>query len=189
MANWGDPFESLALALLYDGVTIDELFPIDFERAFKVMDKVKKHVKVWFTSGNQIMQALTDEEVVIAAAPDGRYHAAKKQGAPIQNVWKDGYFIMSGRAVVKDSPMKEAAMRLINFMCRAEQQAIMINSIGYAGTNKKAVEYVDAKVQKELPTHPDNLNYIYDLMGAKNAGWAIKNSDEISERWNIWLAQ
>ena len=189
MANWGGPFDNLALALLYDGVPRDQVFPIDFDRAFKVLDKVKPHVKVWFSSGNQLMQALDVEEVVIAAAPDGRYHAAKKGGAPIQNVWKDGYYFISGRAVVKGSPMKDAAMQYLNFCLRPENQAIFTNEIGYTGVNTQSLKYVKEALQKELLIHPDNVKHVFDMMEVKNAYWAIDHADEVTERWNTWLAQ
>lgn len=40
--------EVLELALLADGVTPSKLYPLDVDRAFKALDRIKPYVKVWF---------------------------------------------------------------------------------------------------------------------------------------------
>jgi len=45
-------FTNLAFALLADGVSANELYPMDIERAFKKLDQIKPHIKVWWTQGN-----------------------------------------------------------------------------------------------------------------------------------------
>ena len=50
-------------ALVADGVPPDKVFPLDVDRAFKKLDQIKPHIKVWWTQGNQSQQLLRDGEV------------------------------------------------------------------------------------------------------------------------------
>src|SRR5690606_23701362 len=41
-----NPIDTLEQALLADGVSLDQLYPLDVERAYKVLNKIKPHVAV-----------------------------------------------------------------------------------------------------------------------------------------------
>lgn len=189
MHNWGGPSDNLAIALMADGLQPDECFPLDFDRAFKAMEKVKPHIKVWYTSGAQLVQALLDEEVVLAISTDGRAKSAISMGAPIAIVWEQSFFYLAYNCVVKGTPMKDAAMQLIKFCNRPEQQAIFTQVIGYTGANTKAVEHLPEKLQAEQSTHPDNIDKVFNFMGIKNAQWAVDNVETVDEKWNSWIAR
>jgi putative spermidine/putrescine transport system substrate-binding protein len=42
-----DPPRTLIFALLADGVARDQLYPLDIDRAFKKLDQIKPHIRVW----------------------------------------------------------------------------------------------------------------------------------------------
>jgi putative spermidine/putrescine transport system substrate-binding protein len=56
-------FTCLAFALLADGVPKDKLYPMDLDRAFRKMDEIKPHIKVWWRDGAQSQQLIRDAEV------------------------------------------------------------------------------------------------------------------------------
>ena len=113
MHNWGGPTDNLSIALMSEGVNPDDVLPTDFDRAFKIMDKIKPHIKVWYTSGAQLVQALLDEEVVMAISTDGRAKQAINSGAPIKIVWNQSFYYLAYNCVVKGTPLKDEALRLI----------------------------------------------------------------------------
>ena len=189
MHNWGGPADNLAIALLADGATRDELFPMDFDRAFKMMDKIKDDIKVWYTSGAQLVQALLDEEVVMAISTDGRAKQAIASGAPLEIVWNQSFYFLAYQAVVKDSPMKEAAFELLKFCNRPEQQAIFNNYIGYTPANLKAIRYLHPSFAKQQSTHPDNVDKVFNFGALKNYDWVNENIDMFDEKWNTWIAR
>jgi putative spermidine/putrescine transport system substrate-binding protein len=189
MHNWGGPSDNLSIALMADGLSPDECLPIDFKRAFEIMNRVKPHIKVWYTSGAQLVQALLDEEVVMAISTDGRAKSAISMGAPINIEWNQSFYYLAYNCVVKNSPMKDAAMKLLKFCNRPEQQAIFTQIIGYTGANPKAVQYLPAELQKSQSTHPDNINKVFNFMTIKNAQWAIDNVETVDEKWNSWIAK
>src|SRR3989442_1490871 len=50
-------------ALVADGVPPDKVFPMDVDRAFRKLDQIKPHVKVWWTQGNQSQQRSEERRV------------------------------------------------------------------------------------------------------------------------------
>ena len=58
-----NPVRTLQFALVADGVPLDKVFPIDVDRAFKKLEQIKPHIKVWWTQGNQSQQLMRDGEV------------------------------------------------------------------------------------------------------------------------------
>jgi putative spermidine/putrescine transport system substrate-binding protein len=189
MNNFGAHVYNIFAALLADGVPPDALVPIDFDRAFKKLDQIKPHVKVWYTSGSQLSQILLDEEVVLASVFDGRAKVAKSLGAPIDFGWDQGMFLLCYWNVVKGAPHKEAAMRFLNFICRPEQQAVFTNYIGYSSANPKSVRYLHPSVHKDQAVYPENFKKQIDILTDKTAAWMAEHNDEINERWNAWLAK
>ncbi len=157
MANWGAAEDNFIVALLADGVPADKLIPIDYDRAYKKLDQIKSHVKVWYSSGDQLMQALQSEEVVMAQVWDGRAKTAMVNGAPIKLAWDKGLFYICYWNVIKGAPNKEAAMQFLNFINRPEQQAIFTNYISYSSANPKSVKFLHPTVHEQQAVHPDNL--------------------------------
>ncbi len=66
------PVDSIEQALLADGVAGDKLFPLDFDRGFKALDRMKKNVAAWWTSGAQSTQLLQSGEVDFCPSWNGR---------------------------------------------------------------------------------------------------------------------
>src|SRR5262249_45869835 len=60
-----DSPRTLIFALLADGVPADRLYPLDIDRAFKKLDQIKPHIKVWWRGGNQSQPLNRDGEVDI----------------------------------------------------------------------------------------------------------------------------
>lgn len=71
-----------AVALLADGVSREELWPLDLDRAYEKLDEIKPHVAVWWKSGNQVQQIMRDDEVVMTMSYSGRALATIKEGIP-----------------------------------------------------------------------------------------------------------
>src|SRR5690606_34475398 len=56
------PFDTIEQALLADGVPLDKLYPLDFDRAYKKLDTIKNVIDVWWTGGAQTSQLLKSGE-------------------------------------------------------------------------------------------------------------------------------
>src|SRR5262249_54629435 len=73
----------LEFALLADGVAADKLYPIDVERAFRMLDRIRPSVKKFWETGAVSEQLMATKEVVLASIADGRILYLMKQNAPV----------------------------------------------------------------------------------------------------------
>lgn len=181
-AMWQYPVTVLEAALLADGVKIDELYPLDVDRAFKKLDTIKDDI-VWWTKGAQPSQMLASGEADIALAWSGRIMNAKEEGSPIDTHYNQALKISAGWVVPKDAPNKDNAMKFIEFISGAKQQYEFSSRIPYGSTNPAAVELMDDTLKESLGQLESQLStqtYI------DNEYWAA-NLNEIEEKFNEWL--
>jgi putative spermidine/putrescine transport system substrate-binding protein len=174
---------ALEFALLADGVPAEKLYPIDVDRAFRKLAEVKPHVKVWWKHGDQPIQLLSQGEVVMASAWNGRVLAAQDKGLPVALTWTQAAYSPSFFLLPTGSPHPEEAHHFINFVCQAKPQADLSVEIPYGPTNRKALDLVPAAQRKRLPTYPENLKVMWPL----NGEWLGKHYDQVNDRWQKFL--
>jgi len=69
-------------ALLADGVAPDKLLPLDYERAFKKLDTIKKDI-VWYDTGSAGQDLLATGEVSYIQLYANRITSSRDNGAPL----------------------------------------------------------------------------------------------------------
>lgn len=181
-AVWQYPVTVLEAALLADGVPMDELYPLDLDRAFAKLDTVKDSI-VWWTKGAEPSQMLSTGEADYALAWSGRIATAKDEGSPIDMTYNGGIMISAGWVVPKNAPNLENAMKFIEYASEANQQYEFSKRIPYGSTNPDAVALMDDTLKHELGQSDEQLaNEIY----LDNSYWA-ENLSEVEERFNTWL--
>ncbi len=178
-----NPLDTLEQGLMADGVSIDKLYPLDVDRAFRSLDRIKKHIAVWWTSGAQAMQLIQSGEVDMISTWNGRAQAAIDGGAPVAIVWNQGLYSIEGWGIPKGTPNAAAAKAFVRFCADAERQAIMTEDLAYGPTNLKAYDRIPAKRASILPTAPDNIKG----MRLPSPEWWHQNREKVSERFNAWL--
>ena len=137
---------TLEIALLADGVPPETLYPLDVDRAFRKLDTIRKDTIFWSTN-SQSQQLFVDGEVNLGMILNGRAFDAAKKGAPIAVSWEQNIQSVDYLAVPRGSRNKAAAMRLIDTMTLANNQAKLANLIAYAPTNPAAFEAIDKAVE------------------------------------------
>ena len=187
--NWAGPVYHYFSALLADGVPPDEVVPIDYARAFKVLDQIKPQVKVWYSSGDKVMQVLIDQEVAMAKTTDMRASKAISLGAPCAVVWNQALIFQDYFCVLKGAPHKEAAMKFINLTTRPALQAKYMEYMKVSTVNQKALDFLSPEEGKKLLLYPDNLNVAVNTFTEKNIPWLVEHQTEMLEKWNAWLSK
>lgn len=179
---WKKPFQTLEVALLADGVALSDLYPLDIERGFKSLDKIKKKI-VWWERGAQGAQVFLDGEVDVGAIWNGRVHQPKLDGAPVDFNFNQAIFVNDAWAVPKGAPHKKETMELLAFALQPEQQAAFARELPYGPVNRAALALLDDKTKAALPSSEENFKKgrLLDL-----AFWA-DNSQKVTERFNSWL--
>ncbi|MGE0715578.1 MAG: ABC transporter substrate-binding protein [Alphaproteobacteria bacterium] len=174
--------DNLEFALLADGVPADKLYPLDVDRAFRKLDRIKDHIAVWWTTGAQSAQLLIDKEAVLGTAWNGRYYAAIAQGAPIVMEWNQGAIKESAFGIPKGAKQAYWGQKFLALAAEAEPQGKYADIIGYPGLNLDATKFTDPKMIPYLPTADANLpkQFWTDL------AWWADNGNTVKERWARW---
>ena len=190
------PEGTLELALMADGVPAGEVYrvlsqPDGVDRAFRKLDTIKAQV-IWWEAAALPPQLLADREVVMATAFNGRiYDSAVVQNQPLSIVWSGQVLDFSQFGIVAGTRHPEAARRLLQYASRPETLAELGRQIAYSPTRRSALELItthDATavdMRPHMPISPKNMEGA--LVG--NPTWWIDNSEDLVERFNIWLAQ
>ena len=179
---------TLEAALMADGVKADELYDVmateeGIERAFKKLDEIKQHI-VWWEAGAQPVQLLASGEVVMSSIYNGRVSGLNKaENRNFKVVWPQSIYAIDSWVIMKGSEHKEVGQEFIKFASLAENQAKSALGIDYGVPNKKAE--IPAEVNANLPTAPENIEQAINL----NVEFWIDNSEELTKRFNAWLAQ
>ncbi len=177
------PTWTLEAALLADGVKPEELYPLDVDRAFKSLDKIKGDVKVWWNAGAQPPQLLATGEVPLSAAWNGRITDAKTQGGPVDLEYNQGLVAANVWVIPKGSKNKDLAMKFIDFDIAPEQQVAFSTNIDYAPANQKAIDLLPQDAKDRLGQSPENLKKQIYI----DAAWWVDNFDSVNERFQQWL--
>jgi len=177
------PDDNLAFALLADGVPMDKLYPLDLDRAFKVMNKIKNEVGVWWTTGAQSEQAFVNGECDMGAIWNGRVDFIAKQGQPVALDWNQGQLHVDLWSIPKGAKNAKLAQQYIAFATQPKIQAAMAKELPYGPVNRKAYEFIDPKVAATLASSPENIKNQF----LSNGEYWAKYYDKVNDAWQAWI--
>lgn len=179
-------------ALLADGIAPQDLYPLDFKRAYAALSRIRPNVVKWTSTTAMQPESLISGEAVIGPATLGRIQQAKEQGAPVDYVWNQALTEFDYWAILEGAKNQENAYKFIEFASRPESQAALAKLQVLGPLNKKAFDLIPAERAKLLPTYPENKAASIEL---SPAWWAKRNSSgksnlEINNAlWNTWILQ
>ncbi len=175
----------LEFALLADGVPRDKIYPIDVNRAFKALDRVRPAIRKFWDTGALSAQMLADKEVVLGSIWNGRLQSVADKGAPLAIEWNEAMLQTQFWSILKGAKNLENAQRFIEFACQPEIQASHAKNIPYGPTNRQAFKSIPADVSARLPSNPEHKAKAF----LQNGKWWADNRAMVSERWSQWLLQ
>lgn len=179
---WKQPFQTMEVALMADGVPRDKLYPLDVDRALASLDKIKKEI-FWWGSGAQSAQVLIDEEVSAEMGWNGRLIDPKRDGAPINYHFNDALFVSDAWIVPRGAKNKKVAMEFIAFALDAERQAAYSEIIPYGPVTRDALKHVSKQRLPELASSEQN----YSRGVLQDFDWWAENGDEAGRKFNAWM--
>lgn len=183
-ALYQEPAAALMMALLADGVPRDRLFPLDVDRAFRKLDEIKPHIKVWWTQNGQSKQLLRDGEVDMIAMLNAHVSELITEGVPCQMEWDGAVLIHDVWGVVRGAPNAKAAWQFVQFASQPERQADFARRVLYGPENPAAYNFLAPEVVRQFPTYPANLA----VAAPYDAHWYVANYAAAKDRFTQWLA-
>lgn len=183
------PFGNLEWALMADGVAAADVYkvlatPEGVDRAFKKLDTIKKDI-VWWEAGAQPPELLANGEVLMTSAWNGRIGNAIKEGKNFKIVWDAQEFDWDYWVIPAGTKNIDRAYDFVKFASDPKVMSQQSKYIAYAPTNVDAIALVDPAIAPTLPTFPANMK---NSLPTDPSFWA-DNNEELTKRFNNWLAQ
>lgn len=178
-------------ALLADGVAKEDLYPLDIDRVFASLDKIKPHVRKWWLSGSEVYQ-LFQGGMAMGSSYDGRLSTLRNENFPVAINYTGGKITWDPLSIPKNAPNPEAAQKYIEFATRGKQQAEFVKRTGYGPTNQNAFDHLDPDFAATLTSHPDHLAEMFVLDSAWYAETDAEgktNAQRLIDRWNTWVLE
>ncbi|GAB2587641.1 ABC transporter substrate-binding protein [Streptomyces capparidis] len=172
----------LEFALLADGVPLDGLYPLDLDRAFAAMSRIRGDVKKFWNTGALPAVLIGRKEVVMTSLWGGRADELIKQGQPVAYQWNGARRMTNGWGIPKGAGNTDAAYRLIDFSLRPEVQAAFAKLFPHGPVVPGANKLLSDDVLAMLPTSPENLKTGFDA----DVAWWDANRDAVTKRWQEW---
>ena len=183
LADMASGQPNLEFALLADGVPMDKIFPIDIDRAFKVMSQIKPSIKKFWDTGALSAQMLADKEVVLGSIWNGRLQAVAEKGAPLAIEWNQNMIQQQVFGIFKDAKNLENAKKYVDFALNVKSQAEFGAQLNYGPANKKSFALIPKDIVDRLPGGPK----YQDISFYQDAVWWEDHRDEINKRWSKWV--
>lgn len=178
------PVGTLEFALLADGVAIEELYPLDIDRAFASLDRIRENVLVWWQEGKEPVELVATGSVGMASAFSPRIDQLAL-GSSIRTLWYQGMLSADAWVVPRGTQNDDVAMDFIAFATRAIPTANFSRLVPYGPVNVESFEYLRRERVEVLPSAPANkaVQFVEDFNF-----WA-NNVDTLTERFEGWLLE
>lgn len=180
---------ALTVALYADGVSKQEIEtkPLDLDRGYAKLDQIRPSISVFWTTGDQSQQLWRNKEVVMAMMYSGRAVSLKKEGLPVEVVWKGAPLDIGYWSMVKGAKHPKAAYAFLNFfMSHPEAHVAFADQTNYDTSSAQAVDLLPAKERPFRASYPDNWR---EMIHVEGNPWVVQNYDSLSKRCQEWLAK
>lgn len=177
------PFDTLEESLMGSGVPPAQLYPLNLDRAFQALDRIKPSVDVWWNSGAQATQLLSTGEVDMIATWVSRPQQAIMEGAPVAISWGQNLWGVDNWSILAGTPNAEACREFIKFASDVKRMAQQGDYYPAGVTQPEAFKYMKPETARHSPTHPDNIKTGVQI----NAKYWLENQAAVTERFNSWV--
>lgn len=173
--------ENLEMALLADGVAPEDLYPLDIERGFKSLDRIKPVIRKWIETTPETVTLIGSKELDFTYTYISRVLASAASGVSIDMSMQQTLNSLEYLAVPKHGKNTQAAMEYVAFCLRPEQQAVFCEEVAFSPNAEKAMELVSDNAKEHMPDMQDPNSIII------NDEWWGKNYNDLQRRFTEWM--
>lgn len=177
------PLDTLEIALMADGVDPRKIYPLDVDRAFKSLSKIKPHITNWIDATPQTVQLIINNELDFTNTYGGRVLAAQQQNIPLGFASDQLMIFLSTYIVVKGTKQKPAMMKFLDWMMKPELSAKMCEAQTYSPVTKAGMEATPPDARKKwVPDMTSPKHMVNDPFWWGEPG----RVDELTKRFKEW---
>jgi putative spermidine/putrescine transport system substrate-binding protein len=167
-------------ALMADGVDEHDLYPLDIDRAFRVIDGLGDDLVL-----TKDLEAASDllhgGDVVAALYSQNHGYLARHKSDLVDIVWRQQILLCEYLAVARGAPHRDEAFELVDFILGAEPQSRLSRDLSYSPIN------VDATVDPAMAPHM-TLSHRSPTDTAFDDEWWAVNGEAVRARFEAWKA-
>ncbi len=175
------PVGTLEFSLLADGVEIDRLYPLDVERAFRSLERIRSDVVQWYDNTKQPVALLLSGDATMAST----FSVRALPPETVEEVglqWRGGMLSSNSWVVPRGSPNSDVAMDFINFATRAVPSANLSRLVPFGPVNRDAFDLLRDDRIDVMP----NTAARYAVQFVENWAWWADNRVALVERFDRW---
>lgn len=176
------PIDTLEQALLADGVAAGSLYPLDVDRAFRALDRIRPAVQAWWPRAVQTTEMMRDDTVDLVPTSSIRAQAAIDAGAAFRVEWGGNLRSVEGWCILAGSPRAELCRRFIAFAATAERQAAFTPFVCASPSIPGALALIPPGRARLLPDYHRGQGVVAD-----SVYWSVEK-DGLEARFEGWLS-
>lgn len=169
-------------ALLADGVPVDELYPLDVERALDKLNELKPDM-VFYTEYPQVPQLLSAGAASVAFAPNGQFASLASSGADVTVSWNQAFVEANPFVVPVQAPNPDAVFALAEMLADPKLQAEFARRTNYGPWSAAAFDELSPEEVAKLPNAPEHTEVV--TSDAQNRADLY---EELNDRYAEWLS-
>lgn len=175
---------SLEVALLADGVPPEDLYPLDFDRAYAKMDELRPHL-IFYTSYPEVQQLLTSGSASMAVTVSGQYTALANAGEDVTVQWNEAIIAPNIFVIPRTASNPDAAVALARWMNAGEREAVFSERTLYGPVNSATFDVIPESILPDLANSPENTGNII----ARDDQYRATVFDELLSTYTDWLGR
>lgn len=149
------PVGTLEFALLADGVDKDDLYPLDVERAFAVLESIRE-ATIFYEDSKQPVELVSSGQVGLASSWTVRTNLPEVASL-VHPQWNGGMISADAWVSPRGSENVDVAMSFINYATRAVPTANFSGRQPFGPVNKDALGLMRDDIVETMPNAPRHL--------------------------------
>lgn len=184
------PKHNLELALLADGVPMDQIYtvlatPEGLDRAFAKLDQIKSQIQ-WWEAGDQAPSWLRSGDVAMAISYNARVSNVNKEGGNLKIIWEKFTYDMDSWVVIAASAKHDEAYKFLASFAKPDPQVAFMERFAYGTPSVEAASKVSPQAGELLPIGKKMAGGLFAGSDEAMQFW-LDNFDAVNKRWNAWV--
>jgi putative spermidine/putrescine transport system substrate-binding protein len=176
-----DPVGTLEFALLADDVAMEELYPLDTERAFASLERIRD-ATIFYEDSKQPVELVRTAQVGLASAWSVRTDLPDVASL-VSTHWSGGMLSADSWAIPRGAENADVAMSFVNFATRSVPSASFSRLQPFGPVNKDAFALLREDVVATLPNAPQNIGGQF----FENWSYWAGHQEDLTNQFNDWL--
>lgn len=172
----------LEAALMADGVDPAKLYPLDETRAFKSLDKIKPHIRMFHDtqSSEQVAQMLYQNEISMLLSWGTDFLTAKSEGKPVDVVYNQGFYFSPAVGIAKGTKYLDECHQYLNSFFDTDDELAFINAWPTTPAQPAVAERMSDALKSQVA-----LSHIPEMVHL-DRDWYAKNQTRVQQAYDSW---